>query len=75
MKIFSATLHGNAREWYGDLPDASITTMDQLEETFLKRCGIKLEDIQNLLKRLDYIKQIKIENFREFHDRFEGLFY
>jgi hypothetical protein len=28
MKIFSNTLHGNAREWYDDLPDASITYMD-----------------------------------------------
>jgi hypothetical protein len=28
MKLFSTTLHGNAREWYDDLPDASITSMD-----------------------------------------------
>jgi hypothetical protein len=46
MKLFSATLYGNAREWYDNLPDASITTMEQFEETFLKRWGIQLEDIQ-----------------------------
>jgi hypothetical protein len=48
MKLFSATLHGNARKWYDDLPDASITSMDQLEETFLKKWNIKLEDIHML---------------------------
>jgi hypothetical protein len=45
MKLFSTTLHGDARKWYDDLPDASITSMDQLEETFLKKWGIKLRDI------------------------------
>ena len=40
MKLFSATLHGNARKLYDNLLDASITTMEQLEETFLKKWGI-----------------------------------
>jgi hypothetical protein len=42
MKLFSATLHGNARKWYDNLPNSIITTMEQLEETFLKRWGIQL---------------------------------
>jgi hypothetical protein len=67
MKLFSATLHGNARKWYDDLPDASITSMDQLEETFLKKWGIKLRDIQMLIKRLEYMKQTKNESIWEFH--------
>jgi hypothetical protein len=37
MNLFCATLHGNARRWYENLLDASITTMEQLEEMFLKR--------------------------------------
>jgi hypothetical protein len=73
MKLFSVTLHGNAREWYDDLHDASITSMDQLEETFIKRWGIKLKDIQMLLNRFEYIKQAKNEIVREFQDRFENL--
>jgi hypothetical protein len=28
MKLFSTTLHGNARKWYDNLPVASITSMD-----------------------------------------------
>ena len=62
MKFFSATLHVDAKKWYDSLPDVSITSMDQLEETFLKRRGIKLEDNQMLLKRLVYIKQTENEN-------------
>jgi hypothetical protein len=27
MKLFSSTLHGNVREWYDNVPDASITPM------------------------------------------------
>jgi hypothetical protein len=73
MKLFSATLYGNAREWYDNLPNASITTMEQLEETFLKRWGIQLEDISVLLKRLEHIKQTEDETVRHFQDRFEDI--
>jgi len=30
MKLFSATLHGNASKWYDNIHVASITSMDQL---------------------------------------------
>jgi hypothetical protein len=30
MKLFSTTLHGNARNWYDGLPHARNTSMDQL---------------------------------------------
>ena len=73
MKRLYATLHGNARKWYDDLPVASITSMDQLEETFLKRWGMKLEDIQTLLKGLGYAKQTENETVWDFQDRFEKL--
>jgi hypothetical protein len=75
MKLFSATLHGNARKWYDNLPDASITTMGQLEETFLEKWGIQLEDISVLLKRLEDIKQTENETLRDFQDRFENTLY
>ena len=31
MKLFSNTLHGNARKWYDNLPNAIITTMKQFD--------------------------------------------
>jgi hypothetical protein len=72
MKLFSATLHGNARKWYDSLPDANITSMDQLEEVFLKRWNIK-ENPSILLDRLNYIKKNENETVREFHTRFQKL--
>jgi hypothetical protein len=60
-------------KWYDDLPDASITSMDQLEETFLKKWNIKIEDIHMLIKRLEYMKQTENETVKEFHTRFENL--
>jgi hypothetical protein len=75
MKLFSATLHGEARRWYDNLPAASITSMDQFEEIFLERWGVKLEYIQSLLKGLEYIKQTKDETVRVFGFRFQRLLY
>jgi hypothetical protein len=75
MKLFSTTLHGNARRWYDNLLTASITSMDQLEETFLMSWGMKLEDIQILLKGLEYIRQIEDETVRDFEVRFQMLLY
>jgi hypothetical protein len=75
MKIFSSTLHGNDRRWYNNIPISSITSMDQLEEIFLEKWGMKLEDIQTLLKRLKYVKQIENVTERDFEVRFEGFVY
>jgi hypothetical protein len=75
MKLLSTTLYGNARELYDNLPNASITTMEQLEETFLKRWGMKLEYIQTLLKELEYAKQTKYETIWDFQYRFQRLLY
>jgi hypothetical protein len=75
MKLFFATLHGNARKWYDDLPVTSITSMDQLEKIFLKKWGMKLQDIQTLLKRLEYAKQTENEAVWDFQDRFQRLLY
>ena len=70
MKLFSASLHGEARKWYDSLPAASITSMDQFEEIFLVRWVLKLEDIQSLLKGLECIKQIEDETVKVFGVRF-----
>ena len=56
MKLFSTMFCYNAKEWCGNLPDASITTMEQFEKTFLEEWGIQLKDIPALLKELEHIK-------------------
>ena len=73
MKLFSTTLHGIARKWYDDIPNASITYMDQLEEKFLEKWVIKLEYMNMLIKILEYMKQTKNEYVKEFHTKFENL--
>jgi hypothetical protein len=72
MKLFSNTLHGNAKKWYDNLPNASITSMNQLEEVFLEEWGIQSEDISVLLKNFEHIKQTENETLFNFQSRFEG---
>jgi hypothetical protein len=75
MKLFSVTLHGNDRRWYDNLLASSITSMDHLEETFLMSSGMKLEDIQLLIKVLEYIRQTEDETVRDFGVMFHMLLY
>jgi hypothetical protein len=75
MKIFPTTLHRNAKKWYDDLPDARITSMNQLEEAFLKEWGISLGDISVLLKKFKHIKKTENETLFNFQSRFEGTLY
>jgi hypothetical protein len=75
MKLFSASLHGEARIWYDNLPAANITSMDHFEKIFLARWVMKLEDIQSSLKGLECIKQIEDEIVRVFRVRFQRLLY
>jgi hypothetical protein len=72
MKLFSATLHDNARRWYDGLPNASITSMDQLEEVFLRRWNVK-EDPDMLLQRLMHIKKDENEAVKDFHAKFKRM--
>jgi hypothetical protein len=72
MKLFSNTLHGDAKKWYNNLPNASITSMDQFEEVFLEEWGIKSEDIPILQKKIEDIKQNENETLFDFQSRFEG---
>jgi hypothetical protein len=74
MKLFSASLHGEAKKWYDSLPAASITSMDHFEEIFLERWALKLEDVQSLLKELESIRQANYDNVRDFWFRFQKLF-
>jgi hypothetical protein len=75
MKLFSASLHGEARRWYDNLPAASITSMEQFEEVFLAEWTMEEEDMQSLLKELEGIKKTESEVVRAFGVRFQRLLY
>jgi hypothetical protein len=72
MKLFSTTLHDGARRWYNGIPNASIKTMDRLEEVFLKRWSVN-EDPNMLFIRMNNLVKQENETVREFHDTFENL--
>jgi hypothetical protein len=75
MKLFSASLHGEAKRWYDNLPAASITSMDLFEEVFLAKWTMKKEDLQSLLKELEGIKQRESEIVRTFCAGFQKVLY
>jgi hypothetical protein len=75
MKLFSASLHGEARRWYDNLPAASITSMEQFEEVFLAKWTMEEEDMQSLLKELEGIKQTESEIVRDYCARFRKSLY
>jgi hypothetical protein len=70
MKLFSASLDGEARKWYDDLPAASIDSMEHFEKVFLARWTMEMEDIQSLLKELEDVKQAESEIVRDYCARF-----
>jgi len=72
MKLLYATLYDGARRWYNGLPNASIKSMDKLEEEFLKIWSVK-EEPNMFLTRLNNIIKAENETDREFHDKFERL--
>jgi hypothetical protein len=75
MKLFSASLDGEARRWYDDLPAASIDSMEHFERVFLARWTMEMEDIQSLLKELEDVKQAESETVRDYCARFRKSLY
>jgi hypothetical protein len=75
MKLFSASLHGEARRWYDNLPAASITSMEQFEKVFLAKWTMEEEDMQSLLKELEDVKQAESEIVRDYCARFRKSLY
>jgi hypothetical protein len=72
MNLFSTTLHDNAQRWYNNLPNASISSMDKLEEVFLQRWSVK-RNPNILLMRLNCLTKVENETVQEFHDKFERI--
>jgi hypothetical protein len=75
MKLFSASLDGEARRWYDNLPAASIDSMELFEEVFLAKWTMEMEDIQSLLKELEDVKQAESEIVRDYCARFRKSLY
>jgi hypothetical protein len=75
MKLFSSSLHGEARRWYDGFPPATIDSMERFERVFLARWTMKFEDIQSLLKELEDVRQAESETVRDYCFRFRKSLY
>ena len=75
MKLFSASLHGEARIWYDNLLAASINSMERFEELFIAKWTMEMEVVYSLLKDLEGIRQAESEVVRTFGVRFQRLLY
>jgi hypothetical protein len=75
MKLFSASLHGEARRWYDNLPAASINSMELFEKLFIAKWTMEMEVVYSLLKDLEGIRQAESEVVRAFGVRFQRLLY
>jgi hypothetical protein len=72
MKLFLASLTGNARKWRTKLPSKSLKNREYLEQVFLKRWGV-IECIATLYAQYIKICKQDDEDVREFNDRFNAL--
>jgi hypothetical protein len=72
MRLFLASLTGDARKWSTKLPRKSLTTCEDLEQVFLKRWGV-MENMASLYSQYLKICKQDDEDVREFNDRFNTL--
>jgi hypothetical protein len=72
MKLFSASLIGDAKAWYDSLPRKSIKTWEDFENAFSKKWGDE-KDKALLFSQFDKIQKHEQEPVREFNARFDAL--
>jgi hypothetical protein len=72
MRLFFASLTGDARKWSTNLPRKILTTCEDLEQVFLQRWGV-MEDMASLYSQYLNICKQNDEVVREFNDRFNTL--
>jgi hypothetical protein len=72
MKLFSASLTGDARIWYNNLPNKSIKSWEDFENAFIRKWGDE-KDLTYLFSQYQEIQKHEEESVREFNDRFNTL--
>jgi hypothetical protein len=72
MKIFFASLTGDAIKWSTNLPSKILTTCEDLEQVFPQRWGV-MEDMASLYSQYLNICKQNDEFVRKFNERFNTL--
>lgn len=74
MRIFSQSLHGNAKTWFRHLQPESISSWDELREVFLRFWGErKPRDL--ILSEFYAMRKMNDETISSFSRRFASLYY
>jgi len=69
MRLFVQSLDGEARKWFKSLPNASITTSEELENYFTRKWGEK-RNLEYLLIEFNAINKKPKEDISSFIKRF-----
>ena len=73
LRLFSLSLQGEVRTWFKELPEASISDLQQCSRLFLDRWMIKVSFL-SLIQDYDELKIIPNESFQQFSDRFNRVY-
>jgi hypothetical protein len=72
-RVFVQSLDGQARKWFKDLPENSITGIEQLDEVFLKNWGER-RDLLYYISEFRNLKRGDGESVLDFIKRFNKMF-
>lgn len=73
LRLFIQSLDGEVRKWFKSLPNNSITTQEEMENSFLQKWGEK-RDHTYMLTKFNVIKKKSREDIYDFIKRFNKLY-
>ena len=69
MRFFVQSLYGEAKNWFKGIPNAAITTSEELENSFIEKWGQK-RNHEYLLTEFNAIRKISKDDTSKFVKRF-----
>ena len=73
MRVFVQSLDGEARKWFRELPQRSITDIEALDDAFLKHWGDK-KDFLYYHTEFGNLKRENGDSFPDFNKRFNRMY-
>ena len=74
MRLFSQYLDKDVRKWFKDLSVSLIGTIEKLENTFMRKWGVRWDNLY-YMTTFSAIKNKILENVVEFTTRFNNMYY
>ena len=73
MRLFAQSLSGEAKKWFRDLPDRSISTSEAFKTSFLEIWDDKKSPLQ-VLSQYNNLNKGGFESIHEFYSRFMRVY-